>query len=403
MLNKEYFKNYKGECWHNALTTLLCFSDELKEDILQKIKTLSTKTIIENAKERNYTLPFNIELENVDIFYEYIKHYLGCMKTRLLNLGNPNFVKVKKKLSCEQKTSLKCIEYIYNITNINILDEMKRHYDIEHHTGSLDTYITIVSIFNHLLLDNKCIIIKDDIFNNHKNSLSSLNNCIGILIRLRNDNTHINHLVAFYINKNKYFYYDDNEGIKIFNWKKYLNLSIIEDYKDYKDNILNMIIKLNDYDITYKILSISYVIVKKYDTNNIKQYMTIQKDNIYNYLYCYNNSRVIDNIKLLNYNLINKKNIYFKMHLILSASCDGNINIIKQLLKKKSRINVKDTKGNTPLNCASKNGYFDIVKLLVKNQALINIKDMNGLTPLKNAINEKHNNIVNFLRNFNNS
>jgi len=388
-----YFHNYKGECWHNALTSILCFCDELKENIFNQFTTSSTKNIISNARKKFITLPLNIEKENIDEFYAHMKHYIGSIKTRVLQLGTPNFTIVNKKLSCEQKTSIRCIKYIYNITNINIINNMKRHFNINSHSGSLDTYMTIISIFNHFLLNNKCIVIKDDIFNNIKYSLSNLNKCIGMIIRLTKKDTKINHLVALYKNNNKYIFYNDNNGIKIYNWKKYLNLSINEDYKYYKNYIHNMINKLNN-NTMYEILSVSYVVVKKYNMNN---FMKIQKEHICNYLYYYNNNRVIDNIKFLNYNIINKRNIYFDIQLILSASMDGNVNVVKQLLEKKSRINVIDDDGDTPLNCATKNGHYDIVKILVCYKALIFIKDKYGNTPLKNAIKNKQNDIVDFL------
>ena len=72
----------------------------------------------------------------------------------------------------------------------------------------------------------------------------------------------------------------------------------------------------------------------------------------------------------------------------------NNLNVISNLLKDSSYINVPDSKGNTPLFNAVDRNHKKLVKILLENGADINALS-NNMTPLWVASNNDNSPIVN--------
>ena len=70
--------------------------------------------------------------------------------------------------------------------------------------------------------------------------------------------------------------------------------------------------------------------------------------------------------------------------LLTYACMNGEINIVKYLLKNDANPNCINNYRNTPLHYALSNKYYDIADLLIQNKAKDNIKNIYGLTPWKN-------------------
>ncbi|XP_071497815.1 transient receptor potential cation channel subfamily A member 1-like [Diadema antillarum] len=80
------------------------------------------------------------------------------------------------------------------------------------------------------------------------------------------------------------------------------------------------------------------------------------------------------------------------------AAENGWIRTVKLLLEAKADINAVDKLKMTPLLLACKTGHIDMVKLLVYNEkADILLRDINGLNCLDHAIDNRHEDIANFL------
>lgn len=64
------------------------------------------------------------------------------------------------------------------------------------------------------------------------------------------------------------------------------------------------------------------------------------------------------------------------------ASYDGCLEVVESLVKKKVNINLKTSRGETPLHLASQMTNFDVIKYLLEAGADCNIEDTNYATPL---------------------
>jgi uncharacterized protein len=69
--------------------------------------------------------------------------------------------------------------------------------------------------------------------------------------------------------------------------------------------------------------------------------------------------------------------------LLMLASQEGRVEVVRLLLEKGARVNVKeDGYGRTALILASRNGHTDVVKSLLEKGADVNIKQHNGSNAL---------------------
>ncbi|XP_026821201.1 ankyrin repeat domain-containing protein 50-like [Rhopalosiphum maidis] len=84
------------------------------------------------------------------------------------------------------------------------------------------------------------------------------------------------------------------------------------------------------------------------------------------------------------------------LHLL---AMDGNLNVLRDLLKTHSDINleVNDNNGQTPLNIAARHGYLEVVELLLKYNCKIDHADVEGWTALRAAAWGGHSQVVELL------
>jgi len=83
---------------------------------------------------------------------------------------------------------------------------------------------------------------------------------------------------------------------------------------------------------------------------------------------------------------------------LMMASRKGRTDIVKLLLDKGADVNATTNKGDTALIMASQNGHTDIVKLLLDKGADVDVKDSNGWTALSVASPAVHADIVKLLQ-----
>ncbi|GAB6098187.1 hypothetical protein JCM16358_00660 [Halanaerocella petrolearia] len=67
---------------------------------------------------------------------------------------------------------------------------------------------------------------------------------------------------------------------------------------------------------------------------------------------------------------------------LIKAAKEGNLDLVKQLLKEGSKVNFQDQKGRTPLIYAAYNGHLAVIDQLLDYQADYNLKDKKGQTAL---------------------
>jgi ankyrin repeat protein len=79
---------------------------------------------------------------------------------------------------------------------------------------------------------------------------------------------------------------------------------------------------------------------------------------------------------------------------LLTASKDGNYEIVLELLRKNVNVDVKNCDGDTPLILASYYNHVNIVEEIFKYYPNINAKNNNGMTAEKIASSKKHQQIV---------
>ena len=172
------FYQHMGECWHDALTMLLLYSDGLSEHIQKIFDTTSEykfdyedciKYAYNNTPE--YLQPLNIEKEvDYKVFFknsiDYIrqlysrymndklpvlpKQRLSTIHTGELRQIEPSFKRFRRNSINE---SLACVNYIYKITNINLSHFEKIDYMHDNHGGHIRHDFTIIQLFNYFLLN----------------------------------------------------------------------------------------------------------------------------------------------------------------------------------------------------------------------------------------------------------
>lgn len=77
--------------------------------------------------------------------------------------------------------------------------------------------------------------------------------------------------------------------------------------------------------------------------------------------------------------------------------CD-NAEIAKLLLSKGAKVNIQDSKGNTPLHAAALTGNLEVAKLLLSHGADPHVKNKSGQTPLQCAIQLRRHKVEALLR-----
>jgi len=80
-----------------------------------------------------------------------------------------------------------------------------------------------------------------------------------------------------------------------------------------------------------------------------------------------------------------------------SASKEGHILVVEELIARGANVHAKTLKGNTALHIASLAGHEPVVRLLIENGADVDAQSASGFTPLYMAAQENHQSIVKLL------
>jgi hypothetical protein len=248
------YKQHLGECWHDAFTTILLYTDDLSEQLQEILddSNFDIDDIIEKTKQNpKWFIPINIEDTDYDYFIKNAREYILNLKLRYDNQKaeaiiikppkDPRLRPVKKKQLIggvrprrdSINESLKCSLAIYNISNINILRKNIFFYDS--HGGYICHYYNILNIFNYFLLNYKkskddlykilnntfikninlykyeisfdklCNIIEDKI----KKYLEMINETKSLSVNISNEYLG-GHAICYFICNNIQYFYDDN-------------------------------------------------------------------------------------------------------------------------------------------------------------------------------------------------
>ncbi|OAF68395.1 Osteoclast-stimulating factor 1 [Intoshia linei] len=103
-----------------------------------------------------------------------------------------------------------------------------------------------------------------------------------------------------------------------------------------------------------------------------------------------------DKIAKINYDFI-LKNATKKNEYLHEAARRGNVDVIKNLIKKRVSMNLIDSSGSTPLHWLSRNGNVDAVMTLLSQKCNVNAQNKLGDTALHNAALKGHIEIIKIL------
>ena len=160
------FYQHRGECWHDAMSMILLYSDELSEHF-QTIfdNDFDVTDCIEYAKSDvpYFLMLINIEPKDYEMLYENARIYFSELYSRYMNEKLP-IKKIFKKISDKSSITtlfrinsisetIGCTDTIYQITNTNLNPKYIREWKQYEHGGTIAHDITIISLFNYFLLN----------------------------------------------------------------------------------------------------------------------------------------------------------------------------------------------------------------------------------------------------------
>jgi hypothetical protein len=174
------FVQHSGECWHDALSTIMLYSDNVADHIQRIFDTNGGHTFkvddcISSAIRNNpLPLPFNIEEKDMKSFIESAEEYIRNLYHRYNNekLKPQPYVRMPIRLSeadseaalrreatsstgrprrNSYNESLLCTRELFHFTNINLINGTRWY---EHsHLGTDLHYSSIINLFNYFLLN----------------------------------------------------------------------------------------------------------------------------------------------------------------------------------------------------------------------------------------------------------
>lgn len=308
------FNQHSGECWHDAFSMVILFTDDLSDNIQNIFNTwLQNESIINGYfdlifadKTRKILLPQNID-DLSDEVKHFIKIYIIGLYERYKNEIEKNkyltFEPEKRRLIRlhSKSMSLQCINYSFEFKKINHIIQNIEYKNQGGQTG--DIYI-IKSIINYIFSDkpqNNINMTEIGIhtFNINKDLINYMireSNCILINIHLNRSG----HVISCFKCKDKFYIYDDNRGeeyanevisseteagrlnkddinpnvvysyarsIQEFDWKKHLLEIFKSDNNDEINQKLIMFVKkfgnyISSYDITIESIIFFYPEIK---------------------------------------------------------------------------------------------------------------------------------------------
>jgi ankyrin repeat protein len=265
----DIFHQHKGECWNDSIQMLLCFSDEIKQSVQNKLFNLTPEEIINMAylESRNkFLAPIyrrNDEEEeekneehhlSVIKFEKRLIKYLTLLQNRLcLHMTNENpdreipqckhidtytdvcplketygrfLVREKQEIEIEP-TKYELKRQLSEITSIGSamkgLKLINKKTKINNHVATTIEMIPIINILSFSLLDENNVLTTKIVGVSELLS-DDIDNSIAMIVRTPG------HATSFFICDGHQIYYNDNVDKEIMSWKKLLN-----EYIDYKD------------------------------------------------------------------------------------------------------------------------------------------------------------------------
>ena len=265
---KKGFIQHSGECWHDAFSMILLYTDDLSDDIHELFnKWLSDETLINSYVEsmfesydaRKYLLSPNIDYfdDNIKLnIKDYIFNLFRRYK-RELEYQKSDLTKETKKLYKQesQEFSLNCIKKSFYLNKINMSQKYAIYPDFDAgHGGRSDYNYLNKSIINFMFAKTKKIqmihISIKDLINKRDFDLIKIQklikSCKCLQIDLRLDqiaDIHSYHSFGFFVCNNESIFYDDNIGelfpdrisIRYIDWK-----SILLQYFQSYDTLINI-------------------------------------------------------------------------------------------------------------------------------------------------------------------
>ncbi len=269
------YSQHRGECWHDALSTILLYSDDLSEHLQRNFDsdTFIIADVIETThRDQKLKLfaPLNIrfpeDMPEKD-FKILATTYIENLHTRYLNnkteATDPIFSFGQfRTLSAE--TSITCAVSSKQVSNLNNIDPRAISDEKHGHGGDVIDCLINISVINYYLMNyNKLstkykyiypnILTNKTVFNypidvilNELNKMKkNLIKCKGILINLTNSRAEggalSGHVVGLVDCGKKQYFYDDN-GVSKSNG--IINYFEEFQWREYLTNKVDMLIKL---------------------------------------------------------------------------------------------------------------------------------------------------------------
>jgi len=85
---------------------------------------------------------------------------------------------------------------------------------------------------------------------------------------------------------------------------------------------------------------------------------------------------------------------------LAAAACQGDLDTVKTLLRKRAKINAKNAKGYTAMMMAAMKGHYKVVKFLIDSGGDVHTKQKDGKTALSYAVDRGHSEIADLLRRY---
>jgi len=252
------FHQHIGECWHDTLQMIFCFSDGIKGYAQKVLYNLEPDQMIDLALYYNKThiipLFYRKTPEDFDNFREMIKPYLQAFKNRFMNHHNHIANKIipitKKRIPIQRSISMN--EGITCAKEIKLITRNDK--TVNSSSGSnLEDYM-VISILSFILLKDKKIINKQ--YRNSINlKLEDLEDLNSVSIIMTFPKQKIGHAVGFYTCNGIRKFYDDENGIITYDWINYLEYIIKYNYTSRFGDIDGKLYPLLEMDNTYYLLN----------------------------------------------------------------------------------------------------------------------------------------------------